>query len=310
MKSIMLTVIICTHNPRLDYISKVLQALQNQTLSLNEWELLLVDNASDQLLSSEVDLSWHPNFRHIREDQLGLTPARLRGIQEAQTDILVFVDDDNVLDFDYLKNALEISNSHPMMGAWGGQTLPEFEHNPPAWTEKYWAYIGIRKFDQSHWSKMPLWKATPIGAGLCIRKQVAEAYANLVRNDSRRLGLDRRGNLLTGCGDLDMVYTAHDLDLYTGLFINLKLQHLMPSKRLEEEYLLRIYEGNAYSATILSFLRGQIRLPLDLRTKLKLTFPWLRRPAYFFQNRRQKKFGEAEARGRVSALKEVLELSA
>ena len=309
MQSMMFTVIICTHNPRLDYISKVLQALESQTLSSNEWELLLVDNASAQLLSSEIDLSWHPNSRHIREDQLGLTPARLRGIQEAQTDLLIFVDDDNVLDADYLKNALEIGNSHQMLGAWGGQTLPEFENNPPAWTEQYWSYIGIRKFDQSHWSKAPLWEATPIGAGLCIRKQVADAYADLVRNDSRRLGLDRRGNLLTGCGDLDMVYTAHDLDLYTGLFANLKLQHLMPSTRLEEQYLLRIYEGNAYSATMLSFLRGQNKLPLNLRAQLKLMFPWLKRPAYFFQNRRQKKFGEAEARGRVNALKKILELS-
>ncbi|MBM0741371.1 glycosyltransferase family 2 protein [Phormidium sp. CLA17] len=305
-----LSVIICTHNPRRDYLDKVLTALKDQTLYKERWELLLIDNASDRLLSREIDLNWHPQARHIREERLGLTPARLRGIQEAKADLLIFVDDDNVLDGDYLKNALEISSSHLMLGAWGGQTLPEFEHNPPAWTEQYWSYIGIRKFDQSHWSKTPLWEATPIGAGVCIRKQVAKAYADLIRNDSRRLMLGRSGNLLLSCEDLDMVYTAHDLDLYTGLFANLKLQHLMPSKRLEEQYLLKIYEGNAYSATILSFLRGQIKLPLDLRTQLKLIFPWLRRPTYFFQNRRQKKFGEAEAKGRVNALKEILELSA
>jgi hypothetical protein len=305
-----ISVIICTHNPRRDYLSLVLERLKAQTLNLTQWEVLLIDNASSQQLASEFDLSWHPNSRHIREDQLGLTSARLRGIQEAQSALLIFVDDDNALNIDYLTNALEISDSHPTLGAWGGQTLPEFEQIPPAWTEEYWSYIGIRKFEQNYCSKMPLWEATPIGAGLCIRKQVADAYATLVRNDSKRLGLDRRGNLLTGCGDLDMVYTAHDLNLYTGLFINLKLQHLIPSKRLEEQYLLQIYEGNAYSATILSFLRGQIKLPPDLRTRLKLKLPWLKRPAYFFQSNRQKKFGEAEARGRVNALKEVLELSA
>jgi len=214
-----------------------------------------------------------------------------------------------VLDVNYLKNALEISKSHPTLGAWGGQTLPEFEHDPPAWTEPYWSYIGIRTFEQSHCSKTPLWEATPIGAGVCIYKYVAEAYADLVENDPTRRTLDRTGNLLLGCGDLDMVYTAHDLGLYTGLFSNLKLHHLIPSRRLEEHYLLKIYEGNAYSITILSSIRGQIKLPLDRRTQLKLAFPWLRRPAYFFQSKRQRKFGEAAARGRTNALKEILKSS-
>lgn len=303
------SIIICSHNPRRDYIEKVLTALKDQTLSKERWELLLIDNASDRLLSQEIDLGWHSQARHIREEKLGLTFARLRGIQESRADILVFVDDDNVLDVDYLKNALEISKSHPTLGAWGGQTLPEFEHDPPIWTEPYWSYVGIRQFDHSHWSKTPLWEATPIGAGMCICKYVAEAYASLIQNDPRRLKLGRSGGMLLGCEDLDIAYTAHDLGLYTGLFSNLKLHHLIPSRRLEEHYLLKIYEGNAYSITILSSIRGQIKLPLGWRTQLKLAFPWLRRPAYFFQSKRQRKFGQAEARGRVKALKEILKSS-
>ena len=92
-----LSVIICTHNPRSDYLSRVLQALDSQSLSKESWELLLIDNASEKILSTEIDLSWHPNSRHIREEQLGLTPARLRGIKESVGEILIFVDDDNVL---------------------------------------------------------------------------------------------------------------------------------------------------------------------------------------------------------------------
>ena len=46
-----ISVVICTHNPQLNYLNKVLTALKSQTLSPTQWQLLLVDNASDSVLS-------------------------------------------------------------------------------------------------------------------------------------------------------------------------------------------------------------------------------------------------------------------
>jgi glycosyltransferase involved in cell wall biosynthesis len=92
----LLSVIICAHNPRKEYIKRVVHALQQQSLETGSWELLLIDNASDRPLSAEIDLSWHSHARHVREEQLGLTPARLRGIKEAIAPVIVFVDDDNI----------------------------------------------------------------------------------------------------------------------------------------------------------------------------------------------------------------------
>src|SRR4051812_93219 len=98
----MISVVLCTHNPRPDFLARTLGSLRAQNLALSQWELVIVDNHSANPLSSLVDLSWHPNGRIIREDELGLTPARLRGIAETHGEILVFVDDDNVLQSDYL----------------------------------------------------------------------------------------------------------------------------------------------------------------------------------------------------------------
>src|ERR1700740_1615244 len=78
------SVILCTHNPRHDYLSRVLASLREQTLPAEQWEFLVVDNHSKQPLAEIWDISWHPHGRHIREDELGLTAARLRGIQEAR----------------------------------------------------------------------------------------------------------------------------------------------------------------------------------------------------------------------------------
>src|SRR5690348_1101571 len=98
-----LSVITCAHNSRDDYLMRVTNALNNQTLDKASWEYLLIDNASAERLAEKIDLSWHPKARLVREEKLGLTPARLRGIREATGEMLVFVDDDNVLDPDYLK---------------------------------------------------------------------------------------------------------------------------------------------------------------------------------------------------------------
>src|SRR6185295_2735522 len=96
--SVEISVITCAYNPRPDHLQLVLDALRTQTLDRQRWEYLLVDNASDQGLTFPAEASWHSNGRLIREERLGLTPARLRGIQESTGDLLVFVDDDNVLD--------------------------------------------------------------------------------------------------------------------------------------------------------------------------------------------------------------------
>jgi|SRR5580704_11614417 glycosyltransferase involved in cell wall biosynthesis len=92
------SVILCSHNPRPHYLTRVLSALKDQTLAKDRWELLLIDNASDKPLAPNYDLSWHRAAAHIKEPELGLAFARHRGIHEAKGDIWVFVDDDNLLD--------------------------------------------------------------------------------------------------------------------------------------------------------------------------------------------------------------------
>src|SRR5580658_2507120 len=122
-----LSVILCTHNPRENLLRRVLDGLRAQTLPAAEWELLLVDNASEKPLDLLYDLAWHLRARYVREQELGLTLARLRGIRESTGDVLVFVDDDTVLASDYLEQTLAVERQWPFIGMWAGQVDPEFE---------------------------------------------------------------------------------------------------------------------------------------------------------------------------------------
>ena len=48
--SVRVSVVICTYNPRMDYLERVLEGLSKQSLPVRQWELVVIDNASTCLL--------------------------------------------------------------------------------------------------------------------------------------------------------------------------------------------------------------------------------------------------------------------
>jgi glycosyltransferase involved in cell wall biosynthesis len=249
-----LSVIICTHNPRIEYLNQVLDSLKFQTLPQSQWELILIDNQSAITLESEIDLSWHFASFQVRENQLGLTNARLRAFREASTDIIVFVDDDNILDRNYLRNVLEIIKKFPTVGAFGGKSLPKFEVQPQPWFADINAPLGLR--DLGDEVKIAYWNQqrdryypsfAPIGAGLVIHKEPAEIYAHKIANDKARLALGRSGTNLISGEDNDLVLTLLDAGYGVGYFPQLQLTHIIPAKRLTKDYLARLNRASSRS---------------------------------------------------------------
>jgi glycosyltransferase involved in cell wall biosynthesis len=252
-----LSVIICTHNPREGYFRRTMEGLRSQTVPHTQWELLLIDNGSAEPLASRIDLSWHPGGRHIREEELGLTPARLRGIAEAQGDLLIFVDDDNVLQRDYLEAASRISVTHAHLGAFGGSIEAEFEVEPDPRLESLLLSLAIRGVTEAKWANFGL-ESVPYGAGLCVTAKVAHAYAANASGSEIRRCLDRRGGSLMGGGDLDLAMTSYDFGMGVGLFGELVVTHLIDKRRLSPQYLYRICVEGTYGLLIARYLHAGI----------------------------------------------------
>jgi hypothetical protein len=300
-----LSVVICSHNPRPAYLVRVLDALRTQSLPFENWELLLIDNASKDGLASQFDIGWHPRGRHVREEQIGLTAARVRGIRESFGDIIVFVDDDNLLAPDYLEQTLRISESWPALGAWGGQCIPEFEQRPAEWTRRYWNWIALCEVDRDRWSNLATdTAAMPYGAGMCVRRCVANHYQLKLGRDPNRPTLDRTGDLLIAGGDTDMCLSSCDLGLGNGQFTALTLTHLIPAGRLEESYLLRLVESMTYSSALLRYFLG-IRPSRPSRAQRLLK--WYES---LFVPERDRRFDKAREHGLASACREVERLEA
>lgn len=298
-----LSVIICTHNPRSDYLLRTLEGLKAQTLNTSDWDLLVVDNASAQPIEGRLDLGWHPHGRIVVETEQGLTPARLCGINSTKGEILVFVDDDSILAPDYLEQALMIASTQRHVGAWGGSINLEFESPPESWTQVHWPRLAMRQVEAALWSNFNGYPdTTPWGVGMCLRRKVAVEYRRLVLEDPLRRSLDRSGSSLVSGGDDDMARTSHSLGMGTGLFPELVLTHLIPKGRLEEDYLLRLVEGQSYSGVIIQQLHdGNTAIPR--LSPLRAKIGHLRR--LLMMGRRRRLFFEARLRGEQRALADL-----
>ncbi|HVU34457.1 MAG TPA: glycosyltransferase [Opitutaceae bacterium] len=268
------SVVLCAHNPRADYLLATLQSLRNQDLPLSAWELIVIDNRSDEPWAGRIDLSWHPNARIVVESELGLARARRRGYIEARGDLIVHSDDDNILSPNYLRSASEIFRTFPQLGAFGGQLVARFERAPRNELER--RFGGERLLEGDRWSNIPDDTRTmPFGAGMCLRREVINAYLAQVATDPRRLSIGRTGNRLLTGEDIDLNLVATSLGLGTGLFERMTLEHFIPERHMTADHVIRYGAANAYSIVILHFLHfGRIVVPR--RSIAGATLFWLR----------------------------------
>ena len=154
MRTLDVSVVVCTRNPRMDYFRRVVEALRVQSFPRTAGKLLLLIMASSPPVGERFAIDWHRNGRIVREEALGLTPARLRGIKEAFGSLLVFVDDDNVLAPNYLEHAYNRRRKavYRLMERTMSWCV---EEPPPEWTRQYWGNLVIREFNVDVWSNLP-----------------------------------------------------------------------------------------------------------------------------------------------------------
>jgi glycosyltransferase involved in cell wall biosynthesis len=291
-----ISVVVLTHNPAVPILERTLAALREQTLPQSEWTLLVVDNRSEPPLEGRFDVGWHRSGSIVREERLGGSNARVRGILETDGDLIVFVDDDNVLAGTYLEEAAKIARDWPALGAWGGSIRPEFEEKPAAHLGPYLKYLALREVRRPVWSNV--WhcsEAEPWGAGLCMRRHAAIAYVNHRSGPALRLD-DRVGKSLLGGGDSEMAFVACEAGFGMGLFPQLSILHLIPRRRVQEDYLVRLIEGSMTSSFLLFYKWGGERpeKPYSLRSLARLA-------RALFRNRIERRLAFASFRAKRAA---------
>ncbi|NES23568.1 MAG: glycosyltransferase family 2 protein [Symploca sp. SIO3E6] len=241
--SIDFTVAIPTYNGE-TRLPKLIERLRSQTgIEHLSWEILVVDNNSSDNTArviQEYQATWQHNYplRYCLEAEQGAAFARQRAIREAKGELIGFLDDDNLPEFDWILQAYSFAGEHPQGGAFSGQIHGDFEVEPPENFRKIQAFLAIRE----HGSQPKLFEPDninlPPAASLVIRKK---AWCESVPLQPT-LGGKLPGLLVQG-DDYEPLLYLHKAGWEIWYNPDLHTYHQIPRWRFERDYLLSLTRG-------------------------------------------------------------------
>ncbi len=109
-----ITVQLCTHN-RHELLGRVLDALFHQDLDPDDYEIILVDDGSDDGTYEAILARLVPTcaFHLVRQSNAGLARGRNVGLERARGDIILFMDDDVLATPGLLSAHSRFHRAHP-----------------------------------------------------------------------------------------------------------------------------------------------------------------------------------------------------
>lgn len=237
----MISVILCTYN-REKYIYNVLQSIAENSLPKGEYEIVLVDNNCTDNTRAECERfqSDYPDvcLNYCVETNQGLSHARNCGIRNAKGDILVYVDDDALVNTEYLSTYAAFFGSDPGAVAAGGPIRPRYDGcTEPHWMSHFTRqlvtgelYLGDRQ------RQFPRGKY-PGGGNAAYRKTVFDQVGLF------NVDLGRKGNSLIGAEEKDLFDKMTTRGMAFHYLPTAILFHLIPPKKLTQDYFDRLTLG-------------------------------------------------------------------
>jgi hypothetical protein len=137
---------------------------------------------------------------------------------------------------------------------------------------------------------------------MCLRRSPAISYTELFHKAILRLTSRTGKNLMSG-EDTEICMVACSLGWGMGLFPELKIRHLIPKERLDENYLVKIAQGIYTSGHLIAYKWHKVEPPpvFGLMPALRLIRQMLTR------NRFERRLVLAGLRDRSAARKVIAE---
>lgn len=194
------TVIICTYNrshnlPKcIDYLSR-----QRGTDSF-EWEVLIVDNNSSddtrQVVERLADSS-SIRLRYAFEPQQGLNYARNHGIEESDSRYFCYVDDDILVDSNWLAHLFQALDSNDA-DAVGGRIHLDPGIELPSWvTPEVQGFLGYQDYGEEPF-RMDGKIQYPYGGNMSLNRRVVERIGMFNTSLGRKGEGRKRSELFKG----------------------------------------------------------------------------------------------------------------
>ena len=234
-----ISVAICTWN-RARLLDQTLAQLHNLRVPTGiEWELLVVNNGSTDdtdavIARNESSLP----LRRLFEPDQGLSNARNRALSACAGELILWTDDDVLLDPGWLEAYLIAARLWPEACYFGGLIEPFYERAPPVWIRENLGRLqGMLVIHDLGSSERPfVGKEQPWGANMAFRTEVLRRHPF-----DPNLGLKGQQILR---GEETEVFAQLRSEGAVGVWVpSARVRHLVPAKRMTIGYMREFYLG-------------------------------------------------------------------
>jgi glycosyltransferase involved in cell wall biosynthesis len=254
--------ILCTRNSE-RVLAEVVESIASQKIDHKLIEIILADyESSDQTIeiAKVISKKYQIKFNHIECSKPGKTPALEMALDLANGDYSVIVDDDNVLDGNYIVEAEKLLID-PNWGCLGSQGFVDKNLILPDWFNEYKGHYAIG---------VPLGAKDWVWGACCIINMIA--WKKL-----RKKGFEMKLNparishshpIEIGAEDMELSLATYMIGYKVKFVEQLKFIHKFEQKRLNQKYFLENAFGVCRSIPILEIYRLIIYKPNSLFPKI------------------------------------------
>jgi glycosyltransferase involved in cell wall biosynthesis len=231
------------------------------------WEVIVVDNNSTDATRQVVEAA-APGFpaplRYLFEGEQGKAAALNTAVRQASGDVLVFTDDDALVERDWLDRAgaalAETGGAYV-----GGRVFPRWQTARPSWmpnrSGRLWAVVALLDFGETR-REFGRGIGWPLGVNMAVRASVFHEHQ--IWWDNR---YDRVGNSLRGQGQREWCLRVRAAGLHGYYAPDMVVHHLVPADRLQKPYFRRWFYWYGISRAVLYAHHG-----LDMESPDERTF--------------------------------------
>jgi glycosyltransferase involved in cell wall biosynthesis len=167
-----LSIILPTYN-RAASLKRAIAALLRQTADPSSYEILVVDNNSNDGTSDAVGTFEDARVRLVHETRQGLSFARNAGLDAARAPLVAFTDDDVEAAPDWAETIVSSLDSYPEIDGVGGRVLPAWESPCPPWlTREHWAPLALQDHGDERRTFSREAPLGLVGANIAFRREV------------------------------------------------------------------------------------------------------------------------------------------
>ena len=261
--------IVCTYN-RQDFILQCLEALTHQSLDAQLYEVIVVDNHSNdataKLVKRFIENHQDIQMTYVFEEKQGLSHARNTGARISQSDILTYIDDDAIVNSRLLEEALRVFEQNPLAGCVGGRIDLALPPDIPWWYSVelagYFSHYALKAASIVKISKV--WQL-PYGANFSVAKRA------LLDAGRFSVHLGRKGGDFSGGEETDLAYriAANGYDLYYNPFA--KVTHYIKRERMTLKHMIRSAKSSAKVWVYMEreLMKSNMGIRLDLENMIK-----------------------------------------